>query len=530
MTNVGSIEADLVINDEEFTAGLNQAEQSIKEFAGSAEQAAGKVSGSADRMAGDVKQSADGISASTDKAAKDVDQSSGKMADSMEGSGGRMTKATDTAGFSMKTFGLGMSQTATSAFALYQSVDNIEKKNYALEKATLAAQRADLAAADAQQAYDAAVVKFGSDSPQAEEALNKLNIAKDAAALADERVQLSQNSVNDSMMMAGLTIIPSVISGVDGMVKVWGSMKNLDIVGHVKGIGEAMSSHRGSIVSYGAGLGAIAVIYGAFTTKSGETRAALSLLAGGLVAAAAAQWVFNAAAAFGIGLTGAGLALVAIAAAAAAAVYLLSNQYGASTDVAPEATQNYAGTATGGASSAGGRIASGGGGGTTGGTGGGIGGGGGGGAVGPSGYKSGDVILQQVRPGVYSAFGSPNVLYTGEQVSMILNGRTWDDYSFMVNQILINPDTSEPRYHSDDSGNIIFNGYAMSGWAMRPQLATLAENGPEVILNDSKLDELASRLGGGGGNTYIFNVDGARDVDVVVAEIARKLRNEGGFR
>ena len=249
------------------------------------------------------------------------------MASGMEGASARMEGATIRSTGSFKQLGLGMTQAMTSAFALYRSIDDLEKKQYQVEKANLAVDRSEQAVKKAQDDYNTAMDKFGPTSQQATDAATKLSIATDANDLANERARLSQNSLNDSMLQAGIMIIPSVISGIDGMSKVWKNLKDLDIAGHLGTISTTLSSNKMALVSWGAGLAAIGVIFGAFTTKSESTRVMLSLLAGGLIAAAAAQWIFNAAAAFGLSLTGVGIALVAVAAAAAAAVYVLSSTY-----------------------------------------------------------------------------------------------------------------------------------------------------------------------------------------------------------
>jgi hypothetical protein len=188
----------------------------------------------------------------------------------------------------------------------------------------------------------------------------------------------------------------------------------------------------------------------AFNAKSQETRLMLSLLAGGLIAAASAQWILNAASAFGLSLTGVGIALVAVATAAAAAVYLLSSQYGAPAEPQTNVDANSAALQAG--------------------------------ASGGSSSSSGEL--------------------SDYDREMLARGLVKDQHG----------NWQEP------------GSFASGGWAMSPQLAYVAEREPELIIPQSRMGEL------GGGGTVIFNVNGARDVDLVVDEIVRKLRNEGGWR
>jgi hypothetical protein len=467
MVEIGTIEATLKLNSSEFTAGIEGAESSLKEFAGSAEQAAGQVSTSSTKMGNDATTASD------------------KTASGMEGATGRVTTSAAATGGSMRTLALGFSQTATSAFALYQSFDNIEKRQYAVEKANLAVDKSEVSLKKAQDEYNAALDEYGPTSAEAEAAAIKLQIATDANDLANERARLSQNSLNDSMTMAGLTIIPSVISGIDGMFKMWKNFQGLDVIGRLQGITTSLGSNKTALVSWGAGLAAIGFIFAAFTTKSEDTRIMLSLLAGGLIAVAAAQWIWNAAAAFGIGLTGVGLALVAVAVGAAALVYGLSATYGSSTsgEVAAS-TQSNVSAINSGVASRNAEATS---------------------TVEPMGQATSTTMFRDKDGNARSRewlSANPSMI---RYPLMDIDGNSYDWPSYLA---------------LDDN----MRRYAQGGWAMTPQIAMLAENEPELIIPASKM----GNMGGSGGNTYNFHIDGSRDVDLVMNEIARRLRETGG--
>jgi hypothetical protein len=456
---------------------------------------------------------------------------------------------------SVKGLAVGMSQTAVSAFALYSAIDNIEKKQYAYEKAQLAAKKATESVDQAQKNYNEAVAKFGTSSPEAIDAQDKLTLAQETAALAADRVNISQNNVNDSMMMAGLTIIPSVISGIDGMSRVWKNLQGLDVGGMIGGISGKLGDMKGALLTAGGAAGGILAIFGAFTTTSAEMRAALSLLAGGLIAAASAQWVMNIAATYGLGLTGAGLILIAVAGAAAAATYILSSQYGAKAQ-APPGTAAAAGVAAAGGAAGGG--------------------GAGGhadvegvaempGTAPGAGMNTDQMIAAGLGEYASTAWGSkifepyheklvhspiapkirvgPNAgkymwgihgpaegkYFTMEELESIRSGKTpdtdgitpWFTYGF------------EERV--DEGGQIDLIGLHLQsgGVVTRPRFASIAEKGDEAVLplsNPTAMDKIASAIGGAGRSvTNIFYINGARDVDLVMNEIARKMRTAGGM-
>jgi hypothetical protein len=77
---------------------------------------------------------------------------------------------------------------------------------------------------------------------------------------------------------------------------------------------------------------------------------------------------------------------------------------------------------------------------------------------------------------------------------------------------------------------LYYRFYEKGGWAMTPQIGVLGEKGPELMLTEPRLDDIAERLGGGDRTiTQIFYIDGSRDVDLIMDEIARKMRTAGGM-
>ena len=121
---------------------------------------------------------------------------------------------------SAKDLAVGFSGVATSAFALYMTIDRVEKSNYALEKANLAVSRSNETVEAAQKTYNVALEKYGATSGEAKNAADKLAIAQEANSLAIERVNLAQGNVNQAMIQGALTVIPSVITMVSSAIKI----------------------------------------------------------------------------------------------------------------------------------------------------------------------------------------------------------------------------------------------------------------------------------------------------------------------
>lgn len=492
----------------------------------------------------------------------------------------RMQSAGTTMGGSMKGLALGMSQTATSAFSLYQSFDNLEKKQYQVEKANLAAKKATEALDQAQKDYNDAVAKYGVNSIEAADAQDKLALAEETETLAKERADLSQKNLNDSMTSAALMVIPGVISGIDGLSRTWKTFSQMDpagLAGKLKDAFGALGSNKiGILAGVGLGFGSLLTTYKAFTATTKEEKDLWTGLAMAMNALTVAEWALNAAKAFGVALTPVvGLGIVAAAGAAALATWALAQQFGAKTEAPPEAP-------------------------TAPGIGAAVGGGWGGTPNRPltaaESLKAGELKARGLKPGTEAWYeaGGPGMGYqemptgpAGEMTVEEMAGAGLGEYTrqtglFVPNEEMLVRDNiafkvsqgpnvgkykwvrrgpAEDEYFTmedferirrgdysadyerdmrpwftygfeekaDALGNVYLVGrhFQEGGWAMTPQLAIVGET-PEVMLTEPRLDDLAKRLGGGGTYNVTFNVNGARDVDLVMDEIAKKWRLIGG--
>jgi len=448
-----------------------------------------------------AKSSMQGLGSQITETATEANTGSEKIAAGAEQSAQRVQVSTKTQSMSMKDLGLGMTETATSAFGLYRAFDDIEKKQYAVEKAQLANSRAVVAANKAQDDYNAVVEKYGADSDEAKIAQEKLTIAQDAESLTEEHLGILQKSLNDQWLSSAMMVIPSVISGIDGLSRSWKAIKDLGLVEHLKGVGDALKSmgsgQGGPIGGAIAGMGALTFAYLAFTSKSPEMKMAFSILTGALLALAMAQWAENIAAATGLSMTGVGLVLVAAGIAAAAGMYLLSSQYGAQPDDAKmnEAAGNIENTAA----AAGKSNSS---------TGGSSGGGGGGTSKAQEAKVTSTTLFRDINGAIrtreYLSAHRELIRYPLEDVDG--NFYDWDSYLSL-------PDDKRK--------------YAKGGWAGEhgAEMIMVGEGGErELITPESKLGSL------GGGSGMIVNnwyIDGSRDVDMVADRVAQKLRDGG---
>jgi len=132
----------------------------------------------------------------------------------VETSGEALTKQTQKVDVSVKDTALSFNNMATAGMALYMTVDRVQEANIRLDRANLMVQRSNEAVEKAQTAYNLALSRFGANSTEAKDASDKLALAQEAQRVAVERAGQAQNNVNQTMVQATLTVIPSMITMV----------------------------------------------------------------------------------------------------------------------------------------------------------------------------------------------------------------------------------------------------------------------------------------------------------------------------
>lgn len=155
------------------------------------------------------------------------------FATNVENSAGRVDKASERTKVSLKKAVEGVSALAVSAYSLYLSYDRVVDMSMQVEKANLSVKRADEQLDLAQKSLNSAIEKYGYDSAEAKDAADKLSIAQDTLAVANERAEQTQENQSQAMTSFYLGLVPQAITMVAGIGAVYTSLtgkKLMDIV------------------------------------------------------------------------------------------------------------------------------------------------------------------------------------------------------------------------------------------------------------------------------------------------------------
>jgi hypothetical protein len=202
----------------------------------------------------DIEGNTQELASTTDSATSQIASDYGQVGTSAQG----MADATDTANNSCTGSAMAMNSTALAGATLFMSFERIQNSEVALDRAHLMVERSTLAVQRAQEAYNAAIEKYGPDSQQAKDAADKLSIAQDALTVAHERASMAQNNVNNSMLMAALTVVPSLIAIVN-------TVSNAESIweGIQWALNAAMDANPAAIICL-ATVGLVAIIIAAY--------------------------------------------------------------------------------------------------------------------------------------------------------------------------------------------------------------------------------------------------------------------------
>ena len=136
----------------------------------------------------------------------------------------------------------GFKTLAYNATALYQSFEGIQRAAYMVDKAHLSLQRSTESLDQAQKDYNMSVAKYGVNSVQAQDALDKLRIAQDAYSLAQEKMKLTQDRFNDSILNTAIQILPKLASPM-GLVSLAAGGMMIAIQGITEAVQESIAKH-----------------------------------------------------------------------------------------------------------------------------------------------------------------------------------------------------------------------------------------------------------------------------------------------
>lgn len=163
----------------------------------------------------DVEGKTQSLMNTTDEATSQIASDYGQV----EVASSSLTDAQEKTSMGIGQTALSMNNLALSGATLFMSFERVQNAQVSLDRANLMLERSTSTLETAQDNYTKAVAKYGADSPQAVDALGKLKIAQDAHTVALERADMSQRNMNNSMIYAALTVIPSVISIVTTVSK-----------------------------------------------------------------------------------------------------------------------------------------------------------------------------------------------------------------------------------------------------------------------------------------------------------------------
>lgn len=195
----------------------------------------------------------------TDDASAVIGQVASNTAGSMDeikSSSESVTNAVNQTTQSSRQTALAFNNVATSGTALYMSFERVQNSQVALDRANLMVLKSTESLDQAQKNYNETVTKYGVNSAQAKDALDKLNIAQEALRVSQERVDMAQRNLNNTMLSSAMTVIPSLITMVSSLSKALGGLSGMSET--LSGIGSSAGEAASAVgVGGAAGAGAL---------------------------------------------------------------------------------------------------------------------------------------------------------------------------------------------------------------------------------------------------------------------------------
>lgn len=158
------------------------------------------------------------------------------------------------------TVGPQIAALATSATFLAFALDAVSKAQLRVDKASQQLKDRQDAVVKLQEKYNAAVAKFGVDSPQAIAALDNLKDAQNKVKLATTNLELKQKDLNESYIALGTSVASTVISGLSGVMGLIGTIKDV-----FPGASGAVDTLKTAFSGLGGGTGVLGALGGAIT-------------------------------------------------------------------------------------------------------------------------------------------------------------------------------------------------------------------------------------------------------------------------
>jgi hypothetical protein len=226
-----NVEFSIIANDQASDV-FSEVSSNASQCFSSVESSAGEAAAATESAGSEMQTSMQGVStAASDSAGAQLSaaQASGQLADNQAFSSTSTLNNVQSVG-ALATASAGLVTSVCSLESAEVSLDKahvtVAKDQDALTTAQIAAQKAATDVITCQNALNTAIAKYGSGSSEATAAQQKLNeaqetaqndtnkvtVAQEALQIAQQRVGVAQNSVNESIMMSAVMIIPSVIT------------------------------------------------------------------------------------------------------------------------------------------------------------------------------------------------------------------------------------------------------------------------------------------------------------------------------
>lgn len=148
------------------------------------------------------------LASTTTEATSQVANSYNQVAEAASAAGAQQDTSQASFGGSV----MAMNNVALAGTNLFMSYERVQNAQVMVDRSNLMVQRSTETAEKAQTTYNDAVAKFGPNSTQAKEALDKLTIAQQALQVAHERADMSARNYNNTMLMSAVMVIPSLVS------------------------------------------------------------------------------------------------------------------------------------------------------------------------------------------------------------------------------------------------------------------------------------------------------------------------------
>lgn len=139
----------------------------------------------------------------------------------VDGAATQVQQSQQKAETSTKSLALGLNNAATAGFSLVNSVENIERSQVALDRANLMVKSTQNSLEDATRRYNTVLLDNKSTTEQITAAKDDVTLAEERHQVAVERADMAEKNYTDTEMRFALSVVPTVITGIDGLYKAY---------------------------------------------------------------------------------------------------------------------------------------------------------------------------------------------------------------------------------------------------------------------------------------------------------------------